>query len=127
MTNRVSAKTLIEMMKDARIRTLGLISDLNESQLMGPQLATVNPLLWEIGHVAYFYEYFFLRKLLGLDSFLKDKADALYDSIKIKSIIKKQKKNIKIFESTYQILNLKKISKKKKIHFIFWHWQSKKF
>ena len=33
---------------------------------------------------------------------------------KIKSVIKKQKKNIKIFESTYQISNLKKLSKKKR-------------
>ena len=57
--------------------------DLDAEQLMGPKLDTVNPLRWEIGHVAYFYEYFVLRAHLGRDSVLGDKADALYDSIKI--------------------------------------------
>ncbi|HHO58727.1 MAG TPA: ergothioneine biosynthesis protein EgtB [Thiotrichales bacterium] len=51
-------------------------------QLIGPQLDIVNPLLWEIGHVAYFYELWTLRHLDNADSFLAN-ADALYDSINI--------------------------------------------
>jgi iron(II)-dependent oxidoreductase len=84
MTKRVSSISLIEMLKDARVRTLALVSDLNDSQLIGPKLPTVNPLLWEIGHVAYFCEYFVLRQLYGFESILKNKADAIYDSIKVK-------------------------------------------
>ena len=47
---------------------------------MGPKLPGVNPLRWEIGHIAYFYEFFILRRLYGHDSILGVKADELYDS-----------------------------------------------
>jgi len=49
---------------------------------MGPKLATVNPLRWEIGHAAYFYEYWVLRHHLKQASIRPD-SDALYDSITI--------------------------------------------
>lgn len=75
-------KTLIEAIGDARQRTLELIAGLDSQQLIGPQIDTVNPLLWEIGHVAYFYELWILRHLDGADPLLKN-ADALYDSINI--------------------------------------------
>jgi gamma-glutamyl hercynylcysteine S-oxide synthase len=39
---------------DARARTLALVSDLPD--WLGPRLAIVNPILWEIGHVAWFCE-----------------------------------------------------------------------
>jgi len=74
--------TLIADIKDARLRTLALIDGLDQQQIIGPQLDTINPLLWEIGHVAYFYEFWILRHLDGTDSFL-DNADTLYDSINI--------------------------------------------
>lgn len=83
MTLKVSTPHLIAMMQDARSRTLELVSGLDADQLMGPQIRTVNPLRWEIGHVAYFYEYFILRELHGHDSILGAKADALYDSIAV--------------------------------------------
>jgi len=67
---------------DARKRTLELIADLTDDQLMGPRLDIVNPLLWEIGHIAWFYEKWILRHILGRESFRKD-ADALWDSIAI--------------------------------------------
>jgi iron(II)-dependent oxidoreductase len=50
--------------------------------MMGPRLATVNPLRWEIGHTAYFYEYWVLRQHLGEPPILPQ-ADALFDSIAI--------------------------------------------
>ncbi|RDH82965.1 MAG: ergothioneine biosynthesis protein EgtB [endosymbiont of Galathealinum brachiosum] len=75
-------ESLITDLKDSRQRTLALINDLDSQQLIGPMLDTVNPLLWEIGHTAYFYEYWILRGLHGADSFLEN-ADALYDSITI--------------------------------------------
>ncbi len=45
---------LIAQLRDARRRTLTLIKGLDDTQLMGPRLPIVNPLRWEIGHVAYF-------------------------------------------------------------------------
>ena len=68
MTQRVSATYLIATLQDARARTLELVNDLDQEQLMGPKLPGVNPLRWEIGHIAYFYEFFILRSLYGHDS-----------------------------------------------------------
>ena len=64
-------------MQDARNRTLELVCDLDDQQLIGPKLRTVNPLKWEIAHAAYFYEYFILRKLYGYNSVIGDKADEM--------------------------------------------------
>ena len=44
------------MLQAARSRTLALVEDLDDEQLLGPRLAIVNPPLWEIGHVAWFQE-----------------------------------------------------------------------
>lgn len=74
--------TLIEDVKDVRKRTLSLVAGLDQQQLMGPQLDIVNPLLWEIGHTAYFHELWTSRHLDGADSLLEN-ADELYDSINI--------------------------------------------
>ena len=84
MTAAISTTDLISMLQDARSRTHELIDDLDQQQMIGPKLGTVNPLLWEIGHIAYFYEYFILRQLYGRQSLLgNQRADALYDSISI--------------------------------------------
>ena len=48
----LSPATLAEWLVDARRRTFELVADLDDSQLLGPRLPIVNPLLWEIGHVA---------------------------------------------------------------------------
>ena len=75
--------TLIRDLKDARRRTLQLIEGLSARQLSGPKnLPTINPLPWEIGHVAYFHEYWCLRERHGLAPILAN-ADALFDSIHI--------------------------------------------
>ena len=70
---------LVEWVSDARQRTLDLIADLSDDQLLGPPLAIVNPLLWEIGHLAWFYEKWVLRHA-GSRPPLRADADALYDS-----------------------------------------------
>ncbi len=77
-----STDLLIAHLYDARQRTLALIDGLDAQQLIGPKLDIVNPLLWEIGHVAYFYEYWILQHLDG-GSPLIDDADRLFDSIHI--------------------------------------------
>jgi gamma-glutamyl hercynylcysteine S-oxide synthase len=60
-------------------RTLDLVADLNDEQMMAPLLPTVNPLLWEIAHLAWFQEKFVLRQACGQPPIL-DFGDALYDS-----------------------------------------------
>ena len=72
----------VDSLREARQRTLALVADLNDEQLIGPRLETVNPLLWEIGHVAWFQEYWVLRHLNGRAPILPD-GDALYDSAKV--------------------------------------------
>ncbi|HEX4803190.1 MAG TPA: selenoneine synthase SenA [Myxococcaceae bacterium] len=67
------------MVDDARRRTVALVADLSVDQLFGPRLATVNPLLWEIGHVGWFQERWVLRHALGRKP-LRENGDALYDS-----------------------------------------------
>ncbi len=76
------SRFLLDGMEDARKRTLTLIEGLDAQQLMGPRLPIVNPLRWEIGHTAYFYEYWILRQHLGLDPVFES-VDRLYDSITI--------------------------------------------
>jgi iron(II)-dependent oxidoreductase len=70
---------LASWVQDARRRTLALITDLTDQQLLGPQLSIVNPPLWEIGHLAWFWEKWVLRHANGRPSRRTD-ADALYDS-----------------------------------------------
>ena len=48
---------LIETLRETRARTLELVNDLSDEQLIGPRLQIVNPLLWEIGHLAWFQEF----------------------------------------------------------------------
>ena len=73
---------LTGQLRDARERTLCLIRGLDAQQMMGPRLAIVNPLRWEIGHAAYFYEYWVLRQHLG-EPAVFPAVDELYDSISI--------------------------------------------
>ena len=61
MTMPVSTAQLVAMMQDARQRTLDLVDGLTAEQLMGPKMSGINPLHWEIGHIAYWYEYFITR------------------------------------------------------------------
>ena len=82
MTKLVSTKYLSDLLIDANVRTNELINGLNNKQLMGPQLPIVNPLLWEVGHVAWFYEQFILRMLYEEVPILAN-GDDLYDSIDI--------------------------------------------
>ena len=56
---------LIEQLRDAHSRSMELVRGLSTEQLMGPKLKIVNPLRWEIGHVAYFHEFWVLRHLDG--------------------------------------------------------------
>ena len=73
---------LAAWVRDARRRTLEVVADLTDEQLMGPQLRIVNPLLWEIGHVTWFQEKWALRHSGGQAPIRAD-GDSLYDSAAI--------------------------------------------
>ena len=70
---------LIEALRETRARTLELVKDLSEEQLIGQRLQIVNPLRWEIGHIAWFQEFWVLRHFGGQPPILKH-GDELYDS-----------------------------------------------
>ena len=73
---------LKQRLVDSRRHTRAVTAGLEGPRLLGPKLPIVNPVLWELGHVAWFQERWCLRyradETLG-DSVLAD-ADALYDS-----------------------------------------------
>ncbi len=77
-----SADDLAQILGDARARTLALVADLTDEQLIGPRLPIVNPLLWEIGHLAWFQEKWVLRHMGGEDPIRKN-GDSLYDSARV--------------------------------------------
>jgi len=62
-----------------------ITADLDGERLLGPKLAIVNPPLWELGHVAWFQEYWCLRRSArgAPPEPLVSVADALYDSAKV--------------------------------------------
>jgi len=70
---------LMAVMREFRARTLGLVADLDDGQMIGPRIPTVNPPLWEIGHVAWFTEFWFLRYLKKQKPLLPN-GDRLYNS-----------------------------------------------
>jgi iron(II)-dependent oxidoreductase len=77
--------TLSDQLQDARQHTRVITGDIKGEQLFGPKLSIVNPVLWELGHVAWFQERWCLRLRLdeSLSPSLIEGADALYDSAKV--------------------------------------------
>ena len=81
--NKISPGILAAWTTQSRSTTLDLIADLSEEQFSRvPLLRVVNPFLWEIGHVAYFQEYWVLRHANGREPLLRE-SDRWYDSAKI--------------------------------------------
>jgi iron(II)-dependent oxidoreductase len=82
MPRQQTREYLHDIMQSAHKRTLELIDGLSPEQLIGPKLPILNPILWEIGHIAWFHEQFILRKEHGCKPLLA-RGDDLYDSIAI--------------------------------------------
>jgi len=78
-TSGATADQLAIELCDTRSRTRRLTEDLSTAQLMGPMLPIVNPILWEIGHVGWFHEYWTLRHVHG-NAPLIECADLLWNS-----------------------------------------------
>ena len=81
-----SAAQLITELQESRARLLELVADLDDEQMIGPRLDIVNPLRWEVAHVAHFQEFWLLRHLRGCDPIRPAShldPDKLYDSARV--------------------------------------------
>src|SRR6266851_3132686 len=78
-TSGASAAELVAQLREARHRTRRLTEDLSSSELLGQRLDIVNPVLWEIGHVGWFHEYWTLRHAHGRAPLI-ERGDRLWDS-----------------------------------------------
>jgi len=65
---------------DRRMRAL--IADLEQEQLAVPYERGINPPLWEVGHAAFFYELFLLRKVASAEPRMPG-YDSIWDSFEI--------------------------------------------
>ncbi|MBI4276159.1 MAG: ergothioneine biosynthesis protein EgtB [Rhizobiales bacterium] len=78
-TSGATAEELAVQLGDVRSRSRRLTEDLSTDQLMGPMLPIVNPILWEIGHVGWFHEFWTLRHV-HRNAPLIERADLLWNS-----------------------------------------------
>ncbi len=78
-TSGAGAGALATQLREARRRTRRLVEDLSSGQLMGPRMEIVNPVLWELGHIGWFHEYWTLRHAHG-GAPLRDDGDRLWNS-----------------------------------------------
>ncbi len=78
-TSGASADELVAQLREVRHRTRRLTEDLSSAELMGPYLEIVNPVLWELGHIAWFHEYWTLRHAAGRAPLI-ERCDRLWDS-----------------------------------------------
>ncbi len=77
MNNQV----LLDHMQDARDWTLALFGEIDDADLIGPELPMVNPPLWEVAHVGWFWERWILRHCGGQESLITARdPDPLYNS-----------------------------------------------
>src|SRR6478752_2250093 len=70
---------LVAQLREVRHRTRRLTEDLSSGELLGPYLEIVNPVLWELGHIAWFHEYWTLRGAAGRPPLI-ERSDSLWDS-----------------------------------------------
>lgn len=78
-------RALIDDLRSARAHLGRITAHLTGERLLGPYLAIVNPPLWELGHIAWFQEYWCLRRKPDgtAGASLMAASDALYDSARI--------------------------------------------
>lgn len=58
---RLAGAALADALRDARARSLALTDDLSDAQWLPPPQPGVNPVAWELGHLAWFAEFWVLR------------------------------------------------------------------
>ncbi len=79
---RMRSSDLIEKLREARQIELALFTDLGDDQLRGPKAHSLEPPIWEVGHVGWFQEYWLLRHLDGAKPILEN-GDSIYDSVNV--------------------------------------------
>ncbi|MED5620306.1 selenoneine synthase SenA [Ideonella sp. BN130291] len=57
----LTGDALVQALQDSRRHTLALVADLDDAQWQVPQRAGLNPLAWELAHIAWFAEFWILR------------------------------------------------------------------
>src|SRR4051812_1676894 len=62
---KLDTSALADWVVDAKRAALGAYDELSDHQLVLPYLEIINPPLWELGHVAWFQEFWVLRHALG--------------------------------------------------------------
>jgi gamma-glutamyl hercynylcysteine S-oxide synthase len=79
------ASTLAKALAASRARSQRMTDDLEGDRLLGPKLPIVNPPLWELGHLAWFQEFWCLRHRAGAEPLasILPASDVLYDSAKV--------------------------------------------
>ena len=82
-------------------RTRELIDDLSAEQLDVPYHRGINPPIWELGHSAFFYEYFLLRKLGRAEPRMPG-FDEIWDSFEIQHRNRWQKDVVPNKETTFE-------------------------
>jgi iron(II)-dependent oxidoreductase len=76
----MDAEALIAELESARAHTRRVADDLRGARELGPRLAIVNPPRWEIGHIAWFQEWWCLRDACEERAPILPNADQLYNS-----------------------------------------------
>jgi len=82
ITDINNSDTLLQALEQTYRRARFLVTSLTASQLKIPYHSGVNPPLWELGHCAFFYEYFILMaldKVKSFDPFMDD----IWDSFQL--------------------------------------------
>ena len=58
---RLAGDALAAALRDSRAHTWAMVGDLSDAQWRPPQLPGVNPIAWELAHLAWFAEFWVLR------------------------------------------------------------------
>lgn len=88
----LAGDALAAALRDSRARTRALVEDLSDEQWAVPRRPGINPLAWELAHIAWFGEFWILRgpHRVGSDGLVhaarpahEPDADALFDSARL--------------------------------------------
>lgn len=60
-SRQLAGAELVAALRDSRARTLALVNDLTPAQWSPPYQLGVNPIAWELAHIAWFAEFWILR------------------------------------------------------------------
>ncbi len=74
--------TLLRELERCDRRMTALVEDLDDRQLDVPYQPGINPPVWELGHTAFFFEFFLLRRLHGVKPLMPG-FDPVWDSFDI--------------------------------------------